>query len=258
MEGQPDRTNEFRNRAAVRFETFVGASKSRRLIKDKKFETQRNRGQPGQSSCCPCVSGPVWEDPTFPQPPFRESADTDTSLKRQGRLQDGGRIPSILVVEYWNLGDFVMITPFLKNLRLHFPRAHIVLLASPRTIPLAEGQAFIDEVIPVTVPWVPHMSRWKKYFSRDWIGLFQCVRMLRKRRFDLGFTARADVRENFIMWAGGIKRRVGYGFAYGGRLLTGYCAARSFPVALFGTVAALARTLEQTDIGPPTGTKTWD
>jgi ADP-heptose:LPS heptosyltransferase len=131
-----------------------------------------------------------------------------------------GESLTILVVEYWNLGDFVMITPFLKNLRLHFPKAHIVLLASPRTIPLAEGQGFIDEVIPVTVPWVPHMSRWKKYFSRDWIGLFQCVRMLRKRRFDLGFTARADVRENFIMWAGGIKRRVGYGFAYGGKLLT--------------------------------------
>ena len=127
---------------------------------------------------------------------------------------------SILVVEYWNLGDFVMITPFLKNLRLHFPRARIVLLASPRIIPLADGQEFIDEVISVTVPWVPYMSRSKKYISRHWIGLFQCVRMLRKRRFDLGFAARADVRENFIMWAGSVKRRIGYGFAHGGRLLT--------------------------------------
>lgn len=127
---------------------------------------------------------------------------------------------SILVLEYWNLGDFIMITPFLKNLRLHFPSARIVLLASPRTVPLAGGQEFIDEIIPVTVPWAPHMSRWKKYLSKNWIDLFRCVQLLRTRKFDLGFAARADIRESFIMWAGGIKRRVGYGFAHGGSLLT--------------------------------------
>jgi ADP-heptose:LPS heptosyltransferase len=127
---------------------------------------------------------------------------------------------SILVVEYWNLGDFVMLTPFLKNLRLHFPKAHIALLAGPRTVPMAEGQGFVDEVIAVTVPWAQHMSRWRKYFSRHWVNLFRCIRLVRSRRFDLGFTARADVRDSFILWAGGAKRRVGYGFAHGGRLLT--------------------------------------
>ncbi len=127
---------------------------------------------------------------------------------------------NILVVEYWNLGDFIMITPFLKNLRLHFPHARIVLLASPRTVPMAKGQEFIDEIIPVTVPWASHMSRWKKYLSKNWIDLFQCLRLLRAREFDLGFVARADIRESFILWAGGIKRRLGYGFAHGGSLLT--------------------------------------
>ena len=127
---------------------------------------------------------------------------------------------SILVVEYWNLGDFVMLTPFFKNIRLHYPKAHIALLGSPRTIPMAEGQGLIDEIIPVTVPWAQHMSRWKKYFSRHWMNLFRCMRQVRARRFDLGFTARADIRDSFILWAGGVKRRVGYGFAHGGTLLT--------------------------------------
>jgi ADP-heptose:LPS heptosyltransferase len=85
---------------------------------------------------------------------------------------------------------------------------------------MAEGQGFVDEVIAVTVPWAQHMSRWRKYFSRHWVNLFRCIRLVRSRRFDLGFTARADVRDSFILWAGGAKRRVGYGFAHGGRLLT--------------------------------------
>jgi ADP-heptose:LPS heptosyltransferase len=127
---------------------------------------------------------------------------------------------SILVVEYWNLGDFVMLTPFLKNLRLHYPKAHIALLASPRIVPMAQEQELVDEIIPVTVPWAQHMSRRRKYVSRHWVSLFRCIRLLRARRFDLGFTARADVRENFLLWAGGVARRVGYGFAHGGALLT--------------------------------------
>lgn len=127
---------------------------------------------------------------------------------------------SILVVEYWNLGDFVMLLPFLKNLRLHYPRARISLLLNPRTVPIAEGQGLVDELIPVKMPWAQHMSRWKKYVSRDWVDLFRCIGHLRRQRFDMGFAARADIRENLLLWTAGVERRVGYGFAHGGSLLT--------------------------------------
>lgn len=127
---------------------------------------------------------------------------------------------SILVVEYWNLGDFVMLTPFLKNLRLHYPKAHIALLASPRTVPMAQEQELVDEIIPVTVPWARHMARRKKYFSRHWGEYIRCIARLRARRFDLGFTARVDIRDNFLLWVGKVRQRVGYGYGYGGSLLT--------------------------------------
>jgi ADP-heptose:LPS heptosyltransferase len=141
-------------------------------------------------------------------------------FQRRDKRRTAEEPQSILVVEYWNLGDFVMLTPFLKNLKLHYPKAHISLLAGPRTVPMAQGQEFVDEIIPVIVPWAQHMSRWRKYVSWHWVNLFQCVRLMRVRRFDLGFTARADVRENFLLWAGGVERRVGYGFGSGGTLLT--------------------------------------
>jgi len=54
-----------------------------------------------------------------------------------------------------------MVTPFLKNLRLHYPKAHIAILASPRVVPLLEGQGLVDEVIQVSVPWAQHLLRWK-------------------------------------------------------------------------------------------------
>lgn len=127
---------------------------------------------------------------------------------------------SILVVEYWHLGDFVMLTPFLKQLRRHYPRTRITLLANPKVIPLLEGRNWVDEVIPVLVPWAQHDSRRRKYISRHWVGFFRCIAGLRTRTFDWGFSARADVRDNFILWAGGVRRRVGYGFGYGASLLT--------------------------------------
>jgi heptosyltransferase II len=132
---------------------------------------------------------------------------------------------TILVVEYWNLGDLAMLTPFLKNLRLHYPLARIALLANPRVAPLLEGQGLVDEVILVKVPWAQHMSRWKKYVSRHWLAFLGCLRVVRSRRFDLGFSGRADVRDNFLMWVTRVRRRVGYGFGYGGSFLTDIVSA---------------------------------
>jgi ADP-heptose:LPS heptosyltransferase len=75
-------------------------------------------------------------------------------------------------------------------------------------------------VIPVNVPWAQQMSRWRKYFSRHWAEFLRCLWGLRARHFDWGFTGRADIRENFILWVAGVNRRIGYGFGYGASLLT--------------------------------------
>jgi heptosyltransferase II len=127
---------------------------------------------------------------------------------------------SILVAEYWHLGDIVMLTPFLRNLRQHYPRARITLLANPKVLPLLEAQEWVDEVITVRVPWAQYDSRRKKYISPYWMEFLRCLVGLRARAFDWGFSARADVGDNLILWAGGVRRRFGYGFGYGATLLT--------------------------------------
>jgi heptosyltransferase-2 len=131
-------------------------------------------------------------------------------------------VREILVIELWNLGDIVMQSPFLINLRVQYPHARIVLLTSPKIAPLIADQGLVDEIVEVRVPWAQHYSRLRKYnpFSSQWFSTFATLRLLRKRRMDLAFSARADLRDNFILWFLNVRRRVGYSFGGGGFLLT--------------------------------------
>jgi ADP-heptose:LPS heptosyltransferase len=129
---------------------------------------------------------------------------------------------SILVAEYWNLGDLAILVPFLRNLRAGFPRARLSLLVNESLKSFLEGQGLVDEFIWVRVPWAQHHSRWKKYnpFSRDWISFARTLRAVRKRQFDWAISGRMDARDNFLLWLSGAPRRIGYGLGGGGFLLT--------------------------------------
>ena len=133
-----------------------------------------------------------------------------------------GRVNKILILEYWNLGDIVMLSPFLRSLRIQYPSASITLLTSPKAAPLLEHQGLVDRVTTVRVPWAQHYSRWRKYnpCSRLWLELLRTVSLLRDQQFDLAFTVRADIRDNFILWLSNARRCVGYGFGGGGFFLT--------------------------------------
>jgi lipopolysaccharide heptosyltransferase II len=131
-------------------------------------------------------------------------------------------VKKILVMEYWNLGDIVMLSPFLKSLRMQYSNACITLLTSPKAAPLLEHQGLVDQVIVVRVPWAQHYSRWRKYnpFSVSWLEFLRTLKLLRRQKFDLAFTVRADIRDNLILWLSKVRRRVGYGFGGGAFLLT--------------------------------------
>jgi len=133
-----------------------------------------------------------------------------------------GEVKKILVTEYWNLGDIVMLSPFLRSLRIQYPNTSITLLTSPKAAPLLEHQRLVDQVIVVRVPWAQHYSRWRKYnpFSPLWLEFLRTLKRLRIQQFDLAFSVRADIRDNFILWLSNVRRRVGYGFGGGAFLLT--------------------------------------
>ena len=138
-------------------------------------------------------------------------------------LEKSEALPSsILVVEYWNLGDLAIVVPFLKNLRRSYPQARISLLVNAGLASFLEGQGLVDEFIPVRVPWAQHFSRRKKYspFSGHWISFARTILGIRKRKFDWAISGRMDVRDNLLLWLSGAARRIGYGLGGGGFLLT--------------------------------------
>jgi heptosyltransferase-2 len=139
---------------------------------------------------------------------------------RRRSLSSG--IRKILVVEYWNFGDVVLLLPFLQNLRASFPQASITLAVNPKVVELLQAESVADQLIPLRVPWAQHFTRWKKYnpLSSSWVGLFRSVLALRRQHFDLALTGRMDIRDNFLLWLAGARQRVGYGFAGGRQFLT--------------------------------------
>jgi heptosyltransferase II len=124
----------------------------------------------------------------------------------------------ILVVEYGQLGDVALVLPFLQNLRFHYPDARIVLAGNPRFFPLIESEKLVDELVAVEVPWIVAVSRWKKHnpFSSSWMRMARVTRALRREKFDLALSPRADIRDNWFLWLTRANQRVGYGF-YGGK-----------------------------------------
>src|SRR5260370_2993817 len=108
-------------------------------------------------------------------------------LLRGPRLRGPDEPRNILVLEFWNIGDIVMLLPFLKELRTYYPNARITLVTSPKVAPLLEAESLVDKVILVRVPWAQYFSLWKKHnpFSSLWIDFLRCLRTRRRDGFDL-------------------------------------------------------------------------
>ena len=124
----------------------------------------------------------------------------------------------ILVVELWNIGDVVLLLPFLTRLRALFPRASVTLLARPHARVLLEGTGLVDEYLDDAAP----ADNWLSLnpLLGGWRDLWRLRRQLRSRHFDLAFQCRLHVREHVILAMSGARRRIGYAFGEGDRMLT--------------------------------------
>jgi ADP-heptose:LPS heptosyltransferase len=145
-----------------------------------------------------------------------------SAFRKPAQRKADNEIRTILVTEYANFGDIVLLLPFLQNLRIHFPHAAITLLGNPKTSSLLKGLSLVDEIIPIQVPQAMYITRWQRlnFFSASWSQTRRCLRQLRQRKFDLAVTARVDVMDNWMLWLTGAARRVGYGLRGGRFFLT--------------------------------------
>ncbi len=125
-----------------------------------------------------------------------QKMETDKAIKR------------ILIRGVNWIGDGVLTTPAIKNIRRAYPDSHISLLVKPWVSGLFENNPDIDELITYE----------KRH--EGFLGKIQLVRELRKRRFDTAILLQNAFDAALIAFLSGIPERIGYSRDARGVLLT--------------------------------------
>lgn len=112
----------------------------------------------------------------------------------------------ILVVQTAFLGDVVLTTPLLRELKRAHPEARLTVVATPLGAATLAGLPFLDGLIAYD----------KKGKHRGVRGTWGLVARLRRERFDLAVAAQRSARTGLLVRASGARKRVGFAGAAGG------------------------------------------
>ncbi|MBM3319224.1 MAG: glycosyltransferase family 9 protein [Candidatus Eisenbacteria bacterium] len=107
---------------------------------------------------------------------------------------------NILVIQTGFVGDMVLTTPLLRELRRAAPEAAIALLHAPRTAGIVRRSPHIDDRIVFDKRGSERGARASARLARD----------LRRRRFDLVISAHRSLRSGWLALATGAGRRIGF------------------------------------------------
>ncbi len=106
----------------------------------------------------------------------------------------------ILLVQTSFLGDLVLTTPLLAEIRRRFPRALISLLCRRELSDVLAADPEIHEIIAYD----------KRGPRGGWTGLWRMAQELRARGFDLALSVHKSLRTALLLFLAGIPRRVGF------------------------------------------------
>jgi ADP-heptose:LPS heptosyltransferase len=130
-------------------------------------------------------------------------------MRGRRRKNDLSQVNQVLVVRLDEIGDVVLTTPFLRELRRNLPNAWITLLVKPAVHNLVELCPYANEVL--TYDW--SFSGDLTPLQRHWRVLRLAYCYLWPRHFDLAIVPRWDVdyyHATFVAYFSGARWRVGY------------------------------------------------
>lgn len=109
--------------------------------------------------------------------------------------------PENIIVRMPNwLGDLVMATPILEELRKKFPQAKITAMCQANTAPLLENNPYINEIFSYNRP-----SGWIHRSQHTVI-----IDSLKKGKYDLGILLTNSFSSAWWFWRGDVKNRIGF------------------------------------------------
>ena len=128
-----------------------------------------------------------------------------------GRLgyRDFAGVKNILIVRLDVIGDMILTSGFIREVRANFPQAKITLVVSPLVYPIVELCPYVDEILIFYI----------KKFDRNLIRMLEkiaafCRENLWQKKFSLAFSPQwgSDNLPGLLMcWLSGAAERVGYG-----------------------------------------------
>lgn len=108
-----------------------------------------------------------------------------------------GEIKKILVIKFGGIGDALLMTPVLSNLRAYFPTQTIYLLTLRNSRDILVDNPYIDRVIT---------------YDPNEDGSWCLLKNIRKQKWDLVIDLYSNPRTAFLTWWSGAKYRFGFDF----------------------------------------------
>ena len=116
---------------------------------------------------------------------------------------------NLLIVKLDEIGDFVLSTPFLRELRRNYPDSKIDLIVKKEVFPLAENCPYVNRVLYFDVKMNMFFRVLQQYYRMYKIG----KKYLWKVHYDLAIIPRWDSDDNyhaFVAYLSGAKEIIGY------------------------------------------------
>jgi heptosyltransferase-2 len=138
-------------------------------------------------------------------------------FRRRRQEVDLSQVKRVLAVRSDEIGDVVLTTPFLRELRRNLPNARITLVVKPSAYNLVELCPYVNEVLTydwntlLPSDWGSQRYFWQMQQHRKALGL--ALRHFWRRRFDLAVLPRWDVdyyNTTFVAYFSGAPWRIGY------------------------------------------------
>lgn len=109
--------------------------------------------------------------------------------------------PKNIIIRMPNwLGDLVMATPTLKDIRNRWKNTKITVMCQSNVAPLLEHDPNIDEILSFKRPsrWIHHSEHW------------EIIEPLRKGEYDLGVLLTNSFSSAWWFWRGHVQNRIGF------------------------------------------------
>lgn len=119
-----------------------------------------------------------------------------------------GKIESILLVEPFQMGDVLSLTPLIDPLLAKFPSGKIYVLTKPGSGSILDLDSRITKVLKHDFPWSDYGTKdsgWGR-LAQSFLNIWK----LRHYEFDVGIDTRGDIRSQIIMILIGCRQRIGY------------------------------------------------